>query len=120
LQQWRVDDRLDGFDWRRNGKLVTFRNAETFEHARGKVTDILQQQVLSLDCARWNRLWHRRRKALSAVSTRPMKKSPIVMPSANAWRPGLKRRGAVPFAGAQSYRAATPTARCRPSKWAPM
>jgi len=53
LQQWRVDDRLDGFDWRRNGKLVTFRNAETFERARGKVTDILQQQVLSaLDCAR--------------------------------------------------------------------
>jgi D-amino-acid dehydrogenase len=57
LQQWRVDDRLDGFDWRRNGKLVTFRNAEAFEHARGKVTDILQQQVLALDCARWNRLW---------------------------------------------------------------
>lgn len=53
LQQWRVDDRLDGFDWRRNGKLVMFRNAATFEHARSKVTDILQQQVLSaLDCAR--------------------------------------------------------------------
>jgi D-amino-acid dehydrogenase len=53
LQQWRVDDRLDGFDWRRNGKLVAFRNANTFEHARSKVTDILQQQVLSaLDCAR--------------------------------------------------------------------
>ncbi|WP_411391439.1 D-amino acid dehydrogenase [Pseudomonas sp. MPB23] len=53
LQQWRVDDRLDGFDWRRNGKLVTFRNADTFERARAKVTDILQQQVLSaLDCAR--------------------------------------------------------------------
>lgn len=53
LQQWRVDDRLDGFDWRRNGKLVAFRNATTFEHARSKVTDILQQQVLSaLDCAR--------------------------------------------------------------------
>jgi D-amino-acid dehydrogenase len=53
LQQWREDDRLDGFDWRRNGKLVTFRNADTFEHARRKVTDILQQQVLSAaDCAR--------------------------------------------------------------------
>ena len=53
LQQWRVDDRLDAFNWRRNGKLVTFRNADTFERARSKVTDILQQQVLStLDCAR--------------------------------------------------------------------
>ncbi|WP_431701149.1 D-amino acid dehydrogenase [Pseudomonas sp. BR20] len=53
LQQWRVDDRLDAFNWRRNGKLVTFRNAATFERARSKVTDILQQQVLStLDCAR--------------------------------------------------------------------
>lgn len=53
LQQWREDDRLDGFDWRRNGKLVTFRNADTFEHARRKVTDILQQQVLSAaDCTR--------------------------------------------------------------------
>lgn len=53
LEQWREDDRLDGFDWRRNGKLVTFRNADTFEHARRKVTDILQQQVLSAaDCTR--------------------------------------------------------------------
>jgi len=53
LQQWRVDDGLDGFDWRRNGKLVTFRNADTFERARSKVTDVLQQQVLSaVDCAR--------------------------------------------------------------------
>ncbi len=52
LQQWREDDRLDGFDWRRNGKLVTFRNANSFEHARSKVADILQQQVLSAaDCA---------------------------------------------------------------------
>jgi len=53
LQQWREDDHLDGFHWRRNGKLVTFRNASSFEHARSKVTDILQQQVLSADdCAR--------------------------------------------------------------------
>jgi D-amino-acid dehydrogenase len=53
LQQWREDDRLDGFDWRRNGKLVTFRSASTFEHARSKVTNILQQQVLSAaDCTR--------------------------------------------------------------------
>ncbi|WP_099585813.1 D-amino acid dehydrogenase [Pseudomonas sp. 2822-17] len=53
LQQWRVDDRLGDFDWRRNGKLVTFRTADTFERARNKVTDVLQQQVLStLDCVR--------------------------------------------------------------------
>lgn len=53
LQQWREHDRLEGFNWRRNGKLVTFRRAGSFEHARGKVADILQQQVLSAaDCAR--------------------------------------------------------------------
>ncbi|MCF5167993.1 D-amino acid dehydrogenase [Pseudomonas canadensis] len=53
LQEWRDEDHLDGFDWRRNGKLVTFRNAGSFELARSKVADILQQQVLSgADCAR--------------------------------------------------------------------
>ncbi|AZF29126.1 D-amino acid dehydrogenase [Pseudomonas sp. R2-60-08W] len=53
LQQWREEDRLGDFDWRRNGKLVTFRNANTFEHARSKVTNVLQQQVLSAsDCTR--------------------------------------------------------------------
>jgi D-amino-acid dehydrogenase len=53
LQQWREDDCLGGFAWRRNGKLVTFRSVGTFEHARSKVSDFLQQQVLSAaDCAR--------------------------------------------------------------------
>lgn len=53
LQQWREDDRLGDFDWRRNGKLVTFRSAGTFDKARSRVTDILQQQVLlAADCAR--------------------------------------------------------------------
>ena len=53
LQQWREDDRLEGFHWRRNGKLVTFRSPSSFEHARSKVIDILQQQVLcAADCAR--------------------------------------------------------------------
>ncbi|GAB5345370.1 MULTISPECIES: D-amino acid dehydrogenase [Pseudomonas] len=53
LEQWREADHLDGFDWRRNGKLVTFRRAGTFEQARSKVTDARQQQVLSAaDCAR--------------------------------------------------------------------
>lgn len=53
LQAWREDDALDGFHWRRNGKLVTFRNTASFEHARHKLTDPQQQQVLSsADCAR--------------------------------------------------------------------
>ncbi|KRP53977.1 D-amino acid dehydrogenase [Pseudomonas poae] len=53
LQQWREEDCLGDFDWRRNGKLVTFRNANTFEHARRKAANVLQQQVLSAsDCAR--------------------------------------------------------------------
>ena len=52
LEQWREGDRLEGFDWRRNGKLVTFRNATSFEHARSKVSNSVQQQVLSVaDCA---------------------------------------------------------------------
>lgn len=52
LEQWRECDRLEGFDWRRNGKLVTFRNAASFEHARSKVSNNVQQQVMSAaDCA---------------------------------------------------------------------
>lgn len=52
LEQWREADRLEGFDWRRNGKLVTFRNATSFEHARSKVSNSVQQQVVSVaDCA---------------------------------------------------------------------
>ncbi len=47
LAQWRTCDGLEGFDWRRNGKLVTFRHAATFERARHKVTDRVCQQVLS-------------------------------------------------------------------------
>ena len=47
LAQWRACDGLEGFDWRRNGKLVTFRHAATFERARHKVTDRVCQQVLS-------------------------------------------------------------------------
>ena len=46
LAQWRDCDGLEGFDWRRNGKLVTFRHAATFERARHKVTDRVCQQVL--------------------------------------------------------------------------
>lgn len=52
LQCWREEDRLDGFNWRRNGKLVTFRNSGSFAHARHNLTDTRHQQVLSqADCA---------------------------------------------------------------------
>ena len=44
LQQWREDDHLDGFDWRRNGKLVTFRNANSFAPCPQQGHRYLQQQ----------------------------------------------------------------------------
>ena len=53
LQTWREADALEGFHWRRNGKLVTFRSTASFEHARQKLADPQQQQVLSpAECAR--------------------------------------------------------------------
>lgn len=52
LKRWREDDGLVGFHWRRNGKLVAFRNAGSFEHARHGLADPQQQQVLSAsECA---------------------------------------------------------------------
>ncbi|WP_085709098.1 MULTISPECIES: D-amino acid dehydrogenase [unclassified Pseudomonas] len=52
LKRWREDDGLAGFNWRRNGKLVTFRNAASFDHARQGLADPQQQQVLSAtECA---------------------------------------------------------------------
>jgi D-amino-acid dehydrogenase len=52
LKTWREDDGLSDFQWRRNGKLVTFRNASSFEHARKGLADPQQQQVLSAsECA---------------------------------------------------------------------
>lgn len=52
LQSWREEDGLQGFDWRRNGKLVTFRERGSFEHARHNLADSRQQQVLSAaECA---------------------------------------------------------------------
>ncbi|WP_434578906.1 D-amino acid dehydrogenase [Pseudomonas sp. Z5-35] len=52
LQTWREEDRLDGFEWRRNGKLVTFRSAGHFQHARQRVTDHVHQHVLGpTECA---------------------------------------------------------------------
>ena len=52
LQGWRDEDRLDGFNWRRNGKLVTFRESGSFAHARQHLADTGHQHVLSqADCA---------------------------------------------------------------------
>ena len=52
LKRWRENDGLTGFNWRRNGKLVTFRNAVSFDHARKGLADPQQQQVLSAtECA---------------------------------------------------------------------
>jgi D-amino-acid dehydrogenase len=47
LKSWREDDGLAGFQWRRNGKLVTFRNAGSFQHAQQGLADPQHQQVLS-------------------------------------------------------------------------
>lgn len=52
LKRWRKDDGLAGFQWRRNGKLVTFRDPASFDKARKKLADPQQQQVLSaVECA---------------------------------------------------------------------
>jgi D-amino-acid dehydrogenase len=48
---WREDDGLAGFNWRRNGKLVTFRSRQLRACAQG-LADPQQQQVLSAaECA---------------------------------------------------------------------
>ena len=52
LKHWREDDALGDFNWRRNGKLVTFRETASFDHARTGLADPQQQQVLSAaECA---------------------------------------------------------------------
>lgn len=39
LNRWRVEDHLEGFNWKRNGKLLTFRSEDSFAEARRKLTD---------------------------------------------------------------------------------
>ena len=52
LQQWREEDQLGNFEWRRNGKLVAFRNQANFEKARNNVIHSSFQQALSAsECA---------------------------------------------------------------------
>lgn len=46
LQRWREEDELDGFAWRRNGKLVAFRTQRAFAQACAQLLDPDTQQVL--------------------------------------------------------------------------
>src|SRR5690606_13973606 len=46
LARWREDDGLQGFAWRRNGKLVAFRTARAFAHGREHLLEPDIQQVL--------------------------------------------------------------------------
>lgn len=46
LARWREDDGLQGFAWRRNGKLVAFRTARAFAHGREHLLEPDSQQVL--------------------------------------------------------------------------
>lgn len=47
LARWREEDGLDGFAWRRNGKLVSFRTQRAFEHARQHLLDPDTQRILN-------------------------------------------------------------------------
>lgn len=47
LEQWRNSDKLDDFAWRRNGKLVAFRSAASFEHASRNLSDPHAQQIVN-------------------------------------------------------------------------
>ncbi|WP_432723092.1 D-amino acid dehydrogenase [Jeongeupia wiesaeckerbachi] len=49
LAQWRRDDGLGDFGWRRNGKLVAFRDRDSFTRAARHLADAGAQQVLSAD-----------------------------------------------------------------------
>ncbi|QXH58160.1 D-amino acid dehydrogenase [Pseudomonas maumuensis] len=46
LARWREEDGLDGFAWRRNGKLVAFRTQRAFKHGRQQLLDPDTQQIL--------------------------------------------------------------------------
>lgn len=47
LARWREEDGLDGFAWRRNGKLIAFRTQRAFEHGRQHLLDPDTQRVLN-------------------------------------------------------------------------
>ncbi|HDS1769568.1 D-amino acid dehydrogenase [Pseudomonas putida] len=47
LAQWRKEQNLGDFAWRRNGKLVAFRSERAFAQGREQLTDPTSQQVLA-------------------------------------------------------------------------
>ncbi|BCL76843.1 D-amino acid dehydrogenase 2 [Jeongeupia sp. HS-3] len=47
LASWMAEDGLNGFEWRRNGKLVTFRDPASLAHAARHLADARAQHVLS-------------------------------------------------------------------------
>ncbi|MFV3291767.1 D-amino acid dehydrogenase [Pseudomonas sp. NY11955] len=47
LAQWREEQNLGDFAWRRNGKLVAFRSERAFAHGRDQLTDPASQRVLA-------------------------------------------------------------------------
>jgi len=47
LARWREEDGLDGFAWRRNGKLVAFRTQRAFDHGRQHLLDADTQRILN-------------------------------------------------------------------------
>ncbi|NVN65849.1 FAD-dependent oxidoreductase [Pseudomonas putida] len=47
LAQWREDQNLGDFAWRRNGKLVAFRSERAFAQGREQLADPSSQQVLA-------------------------------------------------------------------------
>lgn len=71
LASWREEDGLDGFAWRRNGKLVVFRDPASFAQARQRF-DADHQQALGADeivtasASPWRRACGPRGVAISA------------------------------------------------------
>lgn len=49
LQQWREQDDLDGFAWKRNGKLVVYRSPASFAAAAAKIAEGDEQRALSVE-----------------------------------------------------------------------
>lgn len=81
LQAWREEDGLDGFDWRRNGKLVAFRQPASFARARQGLADPRRNSSCPPpSAASWSRPCPTRPS--SAASTRRTRRSPTAMPSA--------------------------------------
>jgi D-amino-acid dehydrogenase len=93
LQAWREEDGLEGFHWRRNGKLVTFRQASSFDHARKNRCCRTQTAPAS------TRPW-RRRPSL-APSIPRMKKWVIATLFASNWPRACGRRGVANSAWAR-------------------